>query len=75
MVRDPARGAAIEVEFWDLAPDAFGRFVAAIPAPLGIGAVELIDGTRAPGFLCESFAVEGTRDITRFGGWRAYVNQ
>jgi allophanate hydrolase len=24
------------------------------------------------GFLCEGYAVEGARDITAFGGWRAY---
>jgi allophanate hydrolase len=24
------------------------------------------------GFLCESHAVEGARDITAFGGWRAW---
>ncbi len=64
---------AIEVEVWKLSPDGFGRFVAAIPGPLGIGTLQLADGTSAKGFLVEAVAVEGGKDITSFGGWRAYV--
>jgi allophanate hydrolase len=47
--------------------------VAAIPSPLGIGTLVLADGSRVKGFLCESAALEGARDITAFGGWRAYL--
>ncbi|HVR64936.1 MAG TPA: allophanate hydrolase [Polyangia bacterium] len=66
------RGAAIEVEVWSLSPAAFGAFVAAVPPPLAIGKVELDDGARVSGFLCEPHAVAGARDISSFGGWRAY---
>jgi allophanate hydrolase len=66
-------GAAIEVEVWSMPVERFGTFVAAIPAPLGIGTVELDDGTRVLGFLCESYALEGARDISGFGGWRNYL--
>jgi allophanate hydrolase len=66
-------GAAIEVEVWSLEPAAFGRFVAAIPAPLGVGRVGLDDGTEPTGFLVEAAATAGAADITRFGGWRPYV--
>ena len=52
---------------------AFGSFVSLIPPPLGIGTVTLDDGTRAKGFLCETHAVSGARDITEFGGWRAWL--
>lgn len=69
----PGQGGAIEVEVWKLSPDGFGRFVAAIPGPLGIGTLQLADGTSAKGFLVEAVAVEGGKDITSFGGWRAYV--
>jgi allophanate hydrolase len=55
-----------------LSPDAFGSFVARVPPPLCIGTVELDDGTRTSGFLCEPHALAGARDITRFGGWRKY---
>jgi allophanate hydrolase len=53
----------------------FGAFVAAIPAPLGIGTVTTADGRIVKGFICEPAAVapeSGARDITSFGGWRAY---
>lgn len=66
-------GAAIKVEIWALPEAAFGRFVTAIPAPLGIGKLTLADGTEVSGFLCESHAITDATDITDHGGWRAYV--
>ncbi|TPE49885.1 allophanate hydrolase [Amaricoccus solimangrovi] len=65
-------GPGIAVELWALPPAAFGAFVAAIPAPLGIGKVLLADGSAVPGFLCEGHALDGAEEITGFGGWRAY---
>jgi allophanate hydrolase len=73
LVRVRRGGAAIEVEVWAMPPAAFADFVAAIPAPLGLGTVNLADGTAVKGFLCEAFATEHARDVTAFGGWRAYV--
>ena len=64
--------AGIEVEIWSLDAASFGSFVAEIPPPLGIGTLELEDGTSVKGFLCEPIALEGARDITEFGGWRAF---
>jgi allophanate hydrolase len=66
-------GPGIAGEVWALPPHAFGRFVAAIPAPLGIGKVLLADGSSVSGFLCEAYAVEGASEISHFGGWRAYI--
>jgi allophanate hydrolase len=66
-------GGAIEVELWALSAAAFGKFVAAVPPPLSIGTLRLADGRDAKGFLVEAAATAGARDITRFGGWRAYV--
>ena len=51
----------------------FGSFVALIPAPLGIGTLQLADGREVKGFICESWAATGALDITHFGGWRAYM--
>ncbi len=73
LVRTDAGGAAIETEVWALPAAAFGEFVAAIPAPLGIGTLRLADGTAVKGFLCEPVAIDGARDISAFGGWRTYV--
>jgi allophanate hydrolase len=52
---------------------AFGSFVAAIPAPLGIGTVTLEDGEQVKGFLCEARATQGARDITGLGSWRQFI--
>jgi allophanate hydrolase len=73
MVRVAAGGVAIEMEVWELPLREFGSFVAGIPAPLGIGTVLLADGTSVQGFVCEAAAISGARDITHFGGWRAYL--
>ncbi|HTK00185.1 MAG TPA: allophanate hydrolase [Bordetella sp.] len=68
-----ADGASIVVELWDVPAAAFGGFVAEIPAPLGIGTLELADGRLVKGFICEPRALEGAIDITAHGGWRAYI--
>jgi allophanate hydrolase len=73
LVRTPGGGAAIEVEVWAIDAAGFGEFVAAIPAPLGVGKVQLADGSEVPGFLCEPHAIVGAPDITTHGGWRAYL--
>jgi allophanate hydrolase len=73
MVRTPDIGGAIAVEVWDMPTSAIGSFLALIPAPLALGSVELADGRRVHGFLCESHAVTGAEDISCFGGWRAYM--
>ena len=65
-------GAAIEVEVWALPAEAFGRFVAAVPPPLSIGTLRLADGRGVKGFLVEAEAVADARDISSFGGWRAF---
>jgi allophanate hydrolase len=66
-------GGAIATEVWALPPDGFGRFVAGIPAPLCIGTLLLEDGSTPKGFLVEPAGLEGAEDITRFGGWRAFL--
>jgi allophanate hydrolase len=68
-------GAAIQVEVWALSEKAFGRFVAAVPSPLSIGTLELDGGRSVKGFLVEAEAVAGARDISSFGGWRAFMAQ
>jgi allophanate hydrolase len=70
---DPKHGAAIEVEVWELTMRAFGAFVALVPPPMAIGTLELEDGIRVKGFLCEPIAIQGAQDITAFGSWRAYL--
>ena len=67
--------AAIAVEVWELPAKQLGSFMAGIPAPLGLGKVELADGSWETGFICEGCAAEGAEDITALGGWRAFVGR
>lgn len=73
LVRVEEGGAAIACEVWELPADRFGSFVDAVPAPLGIGKVELADGTVVNGFICEPIGVAGARDITEYQGWKAWL--
>jgi allophanate hydrolase len=66
-------GAAVEVEVWALSADGFGRFVDSVPPPLSIGTLRLADGRSVKGFLVEAAAIADARDISSFGGWRAYL--
>lgn len=67
--------AAISLEIWSVPSENVGRFLAQIPSPLGLGTVQLSDGTSVKGFIGEAFAAtqEGAVEITHFGGWRAYM--
>jgi allophanate hydrolase len=68
-------GVAIDVEVWRMPVEHFGSFVAAIPAPLGIGKVKLHDGSSVSGFLCESLGIANATDISALGGWRQYLSR
>jgi allophanate hydrolase len=74
MVRvEEGEGASIALEVWEMPVAEYGSFVALIPPPLGIGRVELQDGSRVQGFLCEPHGLRDATDITCFGGWRSYL--
>jgi allophanate hydrolase len=73
LVRQSEGGAMIEVEVWALSEEAFGQFTADVPVPLAIGNVELRDGRWVKGFVCEPWGLKDARDITGFGGWRAFL--
>ena len=73
VVRVNSDGAAVEGEVWSLPFEGVGRLLATIPAPLGLGQVELEDGSRVTGFLAEAAALDGARDITSFGSFRAFA--
>ncbi len=75
MVRVAEDGVAIEVEVWELPSAELGSFLTGIPAPLGLGKVQLADGRWETGFICEPYGLEGARNISEVGGWRAYLRQ
>ena len=70
---EDAQPSGIEVEIWQLTHEAFGSFVAEIPPPMGIGNLELAEGSVVKGFVCEPYALEGALEITMLGGWRNYL--
>jgi allophanate hydrolase len=72
-VVEGSEGAAIALEVWAVPLAQVGSFLALIPPPLGLGSVELADGSWVKGFICEGHALAGAQDVTLHGGWRAYV--
>ena len=67
-----ADGAAIEGEVWALPTAAIGALLAQVPAPLGFGTVELVEGLAWAS--CRRRRVSQVRAISHaYGGWRAWL--
>jgi hypothetical protein len=73
MLRTPGEGVAVAVEVWDVPLQGLAKVLQTEPPGLCIGKVKLADGTIVLGVLGEPFLCEGRREITEFGGWRAYT--
>jgi allophanate hydrolase len=73
LIRVADGGVAIELEVWALPLESVGSFLAGIPAPLGIGRIELEGGQSVTGFLCEAYAVASAADISAHRGWRTFL--
>ena len=73
MLRVATNGAAIAVEVWDVPPAGIADVLVKEPAGLAIGKVMLDDGSETLGVLGETTLVDGQREITVHGGWRAYI--
>ena len=67
----PGTGGPLEGEEWLLTPDALGRLLLSVPAPLGLGRVRTDDGRELVGFVGQPGAVEDAADVTHLGAWRA----
>jgi allophanate hydrolase len=75
MLRAAQGGRAIDVEVWSIPSLELGSFVAAIPEPLGIGKVQLADGSWKSGFICDGNGLADATDITDFCSWKAWIAQ
>lgn len=73
LIRVAEDGAAIEVEVWRIPVSTVGSFLQGIGQPLGLGKVELDDGSWVTSFICEGYAISNARDITSFSSWRKYI--
>lgn len=75
LIRDSGQGESIYVEVYRLSYEAFGKFVADIPAPLGIGKVKLGSGEIVCGFIAEPLVEKTGEEITAYGDWRKYCSE
>ncbi|MDP4611185.1 MAG: allophanate hydrolase [Opitutales bacterium] len=73
IVRVGDGGLSITAEEWRFPKAALGEFLASIQQPLGLGQIELKDGRKVHGFLCEASAADSAQDISDTGGWRAFL--
>jgi len=73
MLRVASGGTAVAVEVWAVPPEGLARVLLQEPPGLCIGKVRLADGEEVLGVLGEPILCEGQREITSYGGWRAYL--
>jgi gamma-glutamylcyclotransferase (GGCT)/AIG2-like uncharacterized protein YtfP len=72
MYRVAAGGVSVAVEVWSVPTAGLAEILVKEPAGLCIGKVRLADGEEVLGVLAEAILCDGQREITEFGGWRAY---
>lgn len=73
MLRVASGGVAIALEVWAVPLAGFATLLMQEPPGLCIGRVRLSDGESVLGVLGEPILCEGQREITQWGGWRAYT--
>ena len=73
MLRVQAGGYSVAVELWDVPAEGLASILVAEPAGLSIGKVLLADGRDVLGVLGEPWLCANRREISEFGGWRAYI--
>lgn len=72
MIRVKEGGRAIALEVWAVPPEGLAQILLQEPPGLCIGKVRLADGDEVLGVVGEPIICEGEREITEWGGWRAY---
>lgn len=73
MMRTPGDGTRVALELWRVPVEGVADILLKEPPGLAIGKVVLSDGSYVLGVLGEPFLCEGMREITGYGGWRAYM--
>lgn len=73
MVRVREGGVAIALEVWTVPAASLGTILLQEPAGLCMGKVRLSDGEIVLGVLGEPICCENQKEITQWGGWRAYI--
>ena len=73
MMRVQSGGYSVALELWNVPAAGLASILLAEPAGLSIGKVLLSDGREVLGVLGEPWLCINRREISRFGGWRAYT--
>ena len=73
MIRVASGGVPVVVEVWAVPPEGLAKILLQEPPGLCIGKVKLADGEEVLGVIGEPLLVEGQREISSYGGWRAYI--
>jgi allophanate hydrolase len=74
IVRVADGGVSITAEEWRFPKASLGEFLSTIQQPLGLGQVELSDGRKVHGFLCEAAVADDVKDISSAGSWRGFLS-
>jgi gamma-glutamylcyclotransferase (GGCT)/AIG2-like uncharacterized protein YtfP len=72
MYRVPTGGVSVAVEVWSVPAGGLAEILVKEPAGLCVGKVKLASGEEVLGVLAEAILCTGQREISEFGGWRAY---
>jgi len=75
MMRVAQGGASVAVEVWLVPLAGLASILLKEPPGLCIGKVSLSSGEEVLGVLGEAILCENRREITGFGGWKAYLKQ
>jgi hypothetical protein len=75
MLKVSHEGVSVAVEVWAVPISGISTLLISEPPGLCIGKVKLSDGEEVLGVLGEPFLCEGQREITQWGGWRAYIER
>jgi hypothetical protein len=73
MMRVASGGDAIALEVWAVPAANLSTILLQEPPGLCIGKVLLADGEEVLGVVGEAVLCEGQKEITQWGGWRAYM--
>ncbi len=72
MQRVLSGGTSVALEVWEVPVAGLAQVLLQEPAGLSIGKVSLKNGEEVLGVLGEAILCEGQREISDYGGWRAY---
>ena len=72
--REDPRAVRVAVEVWQVPLEGLARILMGEPEGLTVGKVLLENGETVLGVLGEPEAIRGQKEISEFGGWRAYLH-